>query len=67
MATFETNRATARHRSIGASFGSTTFAAVVGRMAAWNDARVTRAALSRLSDHELDDIGLSRADISDIR
>jgi|TARA_Y100001956_G_scaffold4947_1_gene4487 uncharacterized protein YjiS (DUF1127 family) len=29
----------------------------------WNDARVTRKALSRLSDRELDDIGLTRADI----
>jgi uncharacterized protein YjiS (DUF1127 family) len=31
--------------------------------AAWNDARVTRKALSRLSDRELDDIGLCRGDI----
>lgn len=30
---------------------------------AWNDARVTRKALSRLTDHELDDIGLCRGDI----
>lgn len=35
---------------------STTFAA-------WNDARVTRKALSKLSDRELDDIGLCRGDI----
>ena len=33
------------------------------RLAAWNDARVTRSMLSRLSARELDDIGLSRADI----
>ena len=32
-------------------------------LAAWNDARVTRNALSRLSDRQLDDIGLSRGDI----
>lgn len=31
--------------------------------AAWNDARVTRKALGRLSDRELDDIGLCRGDI----
>ncbi|WP_333816059.1 DUF1127 domain-containing protein [Tabrizicola sp.] len=31
--------------------------------AAWNDARVTRKALSKLSDRELDDIGLCRGDI----
>jgi uncharacterized protein YjiS (DUF1127 family) len=30
---------------------------------AWNDARVTRKSLSKLSDRELDDIGLCRADI----
>ena len=32
----------------------------------WNKARATRAMLSKLSDHELEDIGLSRADISQI-
>lgn len=30
---------------------------------AWNDARMTRNALSQLTDRELDDIGLTRADI----
>lgn len=33
---------------------------------AWNDARVTRKALSALSDRELDDIGLCRGDIESI-
>ncbi len=32
----------------------------------WNDARATRETLSRLSEHELRDIGLSRAEIGDI-
>ncbi|MBN2629039.1 MAG: DUF1127 domain-containing protein [Rhodobacteraceae bacterium] len=32
-------------------------------IATWNDARVTRKALSKLSDRELDDIGLCRGDI----
>jgi uncharacterized protein YjiS (DUF1127 family) len=32
-------------------------------LAAWNDARITRKALGRLSDRELDDIGLCRGDI----
>jgi uncharacterized protein YjiS (DUF1127 family) len=32
----------------------------------WNDARVTRKALNKLSDRELDDIGLCRGDIADI-
>lgn len=30
----------------------------------WNDARITRKALGKLSDHELDDIGLCRGDIA---
>ena len=33
------------------------------RLIDWNNARRTRNALSRLSAHELDDIGLSRGDI----
>lgn len=36
---------------------------IVASIASWNDARVTRNALSKLSDRELDDIGLSRGDI----
>ncbi len=42
------------------------FGSLVSMVAAWNDARVTRNALSRLSDRELDDIGLCRGDIEDI-
>ncbi|WP_431300750.1 DUF1127 domain-containing protein [Tabrizicola sp. BL-A-41-H6] len=30
---------------------------------AWNDARITRRALGKLSDRELDDIGLCRGDV----
>ncbi len=36
---------------------------VFGVLSAWNDARVTRNALNKLSDRELDDIGLCRGDI----
>ncbi len=36
---------------------------VVVALQAWNDARVTRKALNKLSDRELDDIGLCRGDI----
>ncbi|MHC0053352.1 DUF1127 domain-containing protein [Actibacterium sp. D379-3] len=32
----------------------------------WNNARITRNALEKLSDHELDDIGLTRGDIDRI-
>jgi uncharacterized protein YjiS (DUF1127 family) len=36
---------------------------IFATLAAWNDARVTRQTLSRLTDRELDDIGLCRGDI----
>jgi uncharacterized protein YjiS (DUF1127 family) len=36
---------------------------LVASIASWNDARVTRTALAKLSDRELDDIGLCRGDI----
>ena len=39
---------------------------LVASVKTWNDARVTRAALSSLSNHELDDLGLCRGDIDDI-
>ncbi|MDQ2067296.1 DUF1127 domain-containing protein [Xinfangfangia sp. CPCC 101601] len=62
MAAIETSRP--------APFGAiTTYRAVTGlsrilaMLAAWNDARVTRKALGKLSDRELDDIGLCRGDI----
>lgn len=35
----------------------------VDAIRAWNDGRKTRDALLRLSEHELDDIGLCRGDI----
>lgn len=56
-----------------APFGAiTTYRALNGlsnvftAMSAWNDARVTRNALGKLSDRELDDIGLCRGDIDQI-
>ena len=39
---------------------------IFAALAAWNDARVTKNALSRLTDRELDDIGLCRGDIDRI-
>lgn len=38
----------------------------LGAFADWNDMRRTRKVLSQLSSRELDDIGLSRADIDAI-
>lgn len=39
---------------------------VLHSLRAWNARRATRAALSKLSDRELDDIGLVRGDIDNI-
>lgn len=63
MASFETN-----HSATGISAGRSTsfFASLIGAVAAWNDARITRNALSRLSARELDDIGLCYGDIETI-
>lgn len=46
--------------------GTGLFARIAGAFQTWNDARVTRKALSALSDRELDDIGLCRGDIERI-
>ncbi|MDV4145747.1 MULTISPECIES: DUF1127 domain-containing protein [Shimia] len=42
-------------------------ASVAASYADWKDQRATRIALSALSDRELDDIGLSRADLDALR
>ncbi len=42
------------------------FVGIFARVSAWNAARRTRNALSQLSAHELEDIGLLRGDIDRI-
>ena len=42
------------------------FVSVKESITAWNEARITRKALSNLSDEMLSDIGLSRAEIANI-
>jgi uncharacterized protein YjiS (DUF1127 family) len=54
MATFDTFRPTP---STG---NAPVFSTLLGRVIAWNDRRKTIDALSRLSDSQLDDIGLNR-------
>ena len=44
----------------------TFFVSAVNAAVEWNDARVTRNALTGLSDRELEDIGLCRGDIDAI-
>lgn len=61
MAAFDTSRP-----AQGTLFGgrlSQIASSVIAAVATWNDSRVTRNALAKLSDRELDDIGLTRGDI----
>jgi uncharacterized protein YjiS (DUF1127 family) len=54
-------------RTNGAGLGLSRFVArFVGAVVGWNDARRTRKSLSKLTDRELDDIGLVRGDIDAI-
>ena len=62
MATYDNAYTTANSGRIGQ-----VFAAIVAAIASWNDVRSTRNALRALSDRELDDIGLSRGDIENLR
>lgn len=65
MAHFDTSRpmADGRHTTRPAGF----FGQMVGMVSSWNEARQTRVMLHKLSDRELDDLGLSRGDIEQIR
>ena len=63
MAAFDTSRPT---YAVGHKGFSAVFTSLYAAFAAWNDARMTRNALNALSDHELEDIGLTRGDIERI-
>ena len=65
MAIFDTTRTTYGSASATSRFASS-FNAIIASIVAWNDARVTRNTLSGLTDRELADIGLSRADIDTV-
>jgi uncharacterized protein YjiS (DUF1127 family) len=63
MVAIDTSRAAApaiAHRIISAIYN------IAASFTVWNEARMTRAALSRLSARELEDIGLCRGDIEEI-
>jgi uncharacterized protein YjiS (DUF1127 family) len=57
MSAYEMNRVAANAGVTGV------VSRIVAMLGEWNDARVTRKALSKLSDRELDDIGLNRGDV----
>lgn len=65
MAAFDTTR-TAYGSSQAVSRLSAFVANTTAAIVSWNDARVTRKALSALSDRELEDIGLVRGDIDSV-
>lgn len=64
MAAIDTPRV--RYGASGTGRISLALEAAKARISAWNDRRMTRNALSRLSDRELEDIGLCRGDIEEI-
>ena len=64
MAALETLRPVVAGRPF-CRFGAA-FHQAISMLTAWNDARMTRNALARLSDRELEDIGLNRWDIDEI-
>ncbi len=65
MALFETTRSQFGGPSLLGRL-SASFSALVSGVQAWNDSRVTRSALSQLTDRELDDIGLHRGSIDEV-
>ncbi len=62
MSAFDTSR-TAYGASNAVSGIFSVVSRAIAKVTAWNDARITRNALSALSDRELEDIGLVRGDI----
>ena len=61
MAAFDTSRPMSSAAGVG-SF-TKALASTFGAIANWNDQRVTRNALNKLTDRELEDIGLCRGDL----
>lgn len=60
MSAIDTNRVLGGMGSFGI------FSKILAVLTAWNDARMTKNALNRLTDRELDDIGLCRGDIDHV-
>jgi uncharacterized protein YjiS (DUF1127 family) len=65
MALYDTTRSPIGGQSLLGRMSST-LASLVTAFISWNDARVTRNSLARLTDRELDDIGLTRGGIDEV-
>lgn len=65
MAALDTTRTQFETANFAGRIGRS-FATLAASVVAWNDNRVTRDALSGLSNRELEDIGLSRSDIENL-
>jgi len=65
MAALDTTRTTYGSLTLAGRISSTLMS-LAGAVTTWNDARITRNALSRLSNRELEDIGMVRGDIDQI-
>ncbi len=65
MAAFEHTRTQSAGRAFGTALVSFYFSALAG-VVSWNNARITRKSLNKLSLRELDDLGLIPGDIEDI-
>jgi len=61
MAIFDTTRPTASGARI-----SGILAGITATVSTWRDNRATRNELNKLSERELDDIGLTRGDVTDM-
>ena len=65
MTTYNTNSATFGTTLVAARISGAVHSAIDAAVF-WNDARLTRNALTLLSNRELEDIGLSRGDIETV-
>lgn len=65
MTALDTTRPVAAGALSGGRVSAALTTALVS-LSTWNDARITRKALGKLSDRELDDIGLCRGDIDQL-
>lgn len=65
MAAFDTTRTTYGAPGLFGRVGGA-WNSMISALVTWNDSRATRNALAKLSDRELEDIGLVRGDIDDV-